>query len=136
MSFETTGKLIEAYPTTAVNDKFKKREFIIEMAETKNGYDFKDFIKFQLTQDKCAILDAVKVGETIKVSFNLRGRKWEKDGTVSYFTNLEAWKIESLASGTKSVVNDAAGFPDASQALTNENKEFTASSEDVDDLPF
>ena len=26
-------------------------------------------------------------------------RKWEKEGRVGYFTNLEAWKIENVASG-------------------------------------
>jgi uncharacterized protein DUF3127 len=31
----------------------------------------------------------------LKVSFNIKGRKWEKDGKVAYFTNLEAWRIES-----------------------------------------
>nr|NQU92646.1 hypothetical protein [Bacteroidota bacterium] len=25
------------------------------------------------------------------------GRRWEKNGQVSYFNNLEAWKIEKMA---------------------------------------
>jgi hypothetical protein len=134
MSFETTGKLIEVYPITAISDKFKKREFVIEQAETKNGFDFKDYVKFQVTQDKCSLPDQVKIGDMVKVSFNLRGRKWEKDGTVNYFTNLEAWKLESV--GSKPSFNDNSGFPDASQAPPPENKEFTATAEDLDDLPF
>jgi hypothetical protein len=136
MSFETTGKLIEVYATTTISDKFKKREFVIEQAETKNGFDFKDYVKFQVTQDKCSLPDQVKVGEMVKVSFNLRGRKWEKDGTVSYFTNLEAWRLESVSSGTKQSSNDNSGFPDVSQAPVSENKEFTATAEELDDLPF
>ncbi len=136
MSFETTGKLIEISATTAINDKFKKREFVIELSETKNGFDFKDFVKFQVTQDKCSLPDSYKVGDTVKVSFNLRGRKWEKDGVVSYFTNLEAWKMESIGSGSRPASNDNSGFPDASQAPLAENKEFTASAEELDDLPF
>lgn len=136
MSFETTGKLIEVYPTTAISDKFKKREFVIEQAETKNGFDFKDYIKFQVTQDKCSLPDQVKIGEMVKVSFNLRGRIWEKDGVKNYFTNLEAWKLESLGSGSKPDTKDNSGFPDITQAPLSENKEFTASSEELDDLPF
>jgi hypothetical protein len=136
MSFETTGKLIEVYPTTAISDKFKKREFVIETAETKNGFDFKDFVKFQVTQDKCSLPDQVKIGDMVKVSFNLRGRKWEKDGTVSYFTNLEAWKLESAGSASKPSGNDNSGFPDISSAPVSDNKEFSASAEELDDLPF
>lgn len=134
MSFETTGKLIEVYPTTAISDKFKKREFVIEQAETKNGFDFKDYVKFQVTQDKCSLPDQVKVGDMVKVSFNLRGRKWEKDGNVNYFTNLEAWKLEKL--GSQNTGSDSSGFPDVSQAPISDNKEFSASAEDLDDLPF
>jgi len=134
MSFETTGKLIEVYPTTAISDKFKKREFVIEQAETKNGFDFKDYVKFQVTQDKCSLPDQVKIGDMVKVSFNLRGRKWEKDGNVNYFTNLEAWKLERVSS--KPSGNDDSGFPDPSQATIPENKEFSSSPEELDDLPF
>ena len=31
------------------------------------------------------------------MSFNLKGNKWERDGKVNYFTNLDAWKIERVA---------------------------------------
>jgi len=134
MSFETTGKLIEVYPTTQVSDKFKKREFVIEQAETKNGFDFKDYVKFQVTQDKCSLPDQVKIGDTVKVSFNLRGRKWEKDGNVNYFTNLEAWRLESVSSRPAS--SDSTGFPDVTDAPLPENKDFSASAEELDDLPF
>jgi hypothetical protein len=134
MSFETTGRLIEVYPITAISDKFKKREFVIEQSETKNGFDFKDFVKFQVTQDKCSLPDQVKIGDMVKVSFNLRGRKWEKDGNVNYFTNLEAWKLESASS--KSANSDNSGFPDPSSAPISNNTEFSASAEELDDLPF
>ena len=38
--------------------------------------------------------------ENIKVYFNIRGRKWENNGQVSYFTNLEGWRIEKLTQQT------------------------------------
>jgi hypothetical protein len=134
MSFETSGKLIEVYPITEISDKFRKREFVIEQAETKNSFDYKDYVKFQVTQDKCSLPDQVKIGDTVKVSFNLRGRKWEKDGNINYFTNLEAWKLEKISS--KPTTNDQSGFPDASHAPLPESKDFTTSAEELDDLPF
>ena len=97
MSFEINGRLAEKFETQKVSDKFQKREFVLEIKSTgATGYEFVDLIKFQSTQDKCSLLDQFNIDDTIRVSFNLRGRKWEKDGQVSYFTNLEAWRIEKL----------------------------------------
>ncbi len=94
MSFEISGRIIEIQPTQQVTDKFKKREFILEIKETNNsGFEFVEYIKFQTIQDKCSMLDGLNLNDQVKVSFNLRGRKWEKDGQTSYFTNLDAWKI-------------------------------------------
>ena len=98
MSFEINGRLAEKFETQKVSDRFQKREFVLEVKSTgATGYEFVDFIKFQSTQDKCSLLDQFNIDDMVKVSFNLRGRKWEKDGQVSYFTNLEAWRIEKIS---------------------------------------
>ncbi len=97
MSFEITGKLIEKYDTAQVTERFRKREFVIEKRENSNFGEIVDTIKFQLTQDRCEHLDSVEIGEEIKIMFNIRGRKWEKEGKINYFNNLEAWKIEKSA---------------------------------------
>jgi hypothetical protein len=94
MSFEITGKLIEKYNTIQVNDRFKKREFVLERTESNGSMEFTDHIKFQLTQDRCDLIENVGLNEEVKVSFNIRGNKWERDGKVNYFTNLDAWRIE------------------------------------------
>ncbi len=97
MSFEINGLLAEVYETQKISDRFQKREFVLEVKTTSaSGYEFVDFVKFQATQDKCGLLDQFNRDDEVKVSFNLRGRKWEKEGQVSYFTNLEAWRIESV----------------------------------------
>ena len=136
MSFEVTGKLVEKYETTTISDKFKKREFILEKKENSSGFEFVDYIKFQLTQDKCSIVDLFQPGDELKVSFNLRGRKWEKNGNVSYFTNLEAWKIEKLDSD-QNTAGSSGQFPDDQAPMPGED-DFSASSGDqeFDDLPF
>ena len=108
MSFEISGRLAEKYETQKVSDRFQKREFVLEIKSTgATGYEFVDFIKFQATQDKCSMLDQFQIDDNVKVSFNLRGRRWERDGQVSYFTNLEAWRIENLSGeSTASVPQD------------------------------
>ncbi len=95
MNFELVGNIIVIDDEQAISASFKKREFVIEVLNERNS-DWNDFIKFQLTQDRCSQLDPFSLGEPVKVSFNIRGRKWEKDGKVNYFSNLEAWRLEKV----------------------------------------
>jgi hypothetical protein len=98
MAFEITGKVIEIYPVVQVSDKFRKREFVIEKKESGNTAVFIDYLKFQLVQDKCDLINESFLQEEIKMFFNLKGNKWERDGKINYFTNLDAWKIEKASS--------------------------------------
>lgn len=97
MNFELTGNLILKENTQEISATFKKREFVIEVPNERNS-EWNDFVKFQVTQDKCALLDQFETGNSIKVAFNIRGRKWEKEGRVNYFNSLEAWRIERAGS--------------------------------------
>ncbi|MBK9390006.1 MAG: DUF3127 domain-containing protein [Bacteroidetes bacterium] len=101
MAFEITGKVIDIAPVNQVSDKFKKREFVIEKKETGGAAVFIDYIKFQLVQDKCDLINESFMNEEIKIWFNLKGNRWEKEGKVNYFTNLDAWKIERLSAQTR-----------------------------------
>jgi len=75
--------------TIEVSAKFRKREFV---GVTEGNYP--EPIQFQLTQDKCNLLDGVSLGEQIDVEFNLRGREWTNpQGEVKVFNSLEVWKI-------------------------------------------
>jgi len=94
MTYTLTGKLIDILDVQNISETFQKREFVVETVENNAGRDFTEQIKFQLIQDKCGLIDNYKIGDNIKVSFNIRGRRWEKEDKVSYFTNLDAWKIE------------------------------------------
>jgi hypothetical protein len=94
MAFEITGKVVEVLPVVQVSDKFRKREFVIEKKETGGSAVFVDYIKFQLVQDKCDLINESFLHDEVKIWFNLKGNRWERDGKVNYFTNLDAWKIE------------------------------------------
>jgi hypothetical protein len=136
MSFEINGRLAEKFETQKVSDRFQKREFVLEIKSTSaTGYEFVDFIKFQSTQDKCSLLDQFNIDDTVKVSFNLRGRKWEKDGQVSYFTNLEAWRIENLSNESgESVDKDPQINSEPDDAPFSSN--LPENDSGFDDLPF
>jgi len=129
MSYELTGKLLIKFDTTQRTESFKTREFVVEKSEDINGKIITNYIKFQCVQDRTGIIDRVNVGDEIKVHFNIRGSKWEKDGRVSYFNNLDAWRIEQvLKPGSNS---------DSDNEYFEPFDTFTSSSEDaIDDLPF
>ena len=130
MSYELTGKLVAKYDTVQRTETFKTREFAVEKTEDIGGRIITNYVKFQSVQDKTAIIDKVNIGDEIKVHFNIKGTKWEKDGKTSYFTNLDAWRVEQILQ------------PGADKSVTdNEYMEpldtFTSSSPDaIDDLPF
>ena len=91
--FKLTGTLKVANPTQVISEKFSKREFVITDESEKYPQD----IQFQLTQDKCNLLDGIAPGSKLEVSFNLRGREWHSPaGEVKYFNTLEAWRIEKV----------------------------------------
>ncbi len=90
---ELKGKLIEDFGTVKVSDKFQKREFVIEVPG-----QYPEFIKCELKQDKVNLLDGILPGIYLTVSYNIRGRKWEKDGKTSYFVTIEAWRIATVES--------------------------------------
>jgi hypothetical protein len=137
MSFEISGRLAEKFETQQVSDRFQKREFILEIKSSgTSGFEFVDLVKFQATQDRCAMLDQFDVDDMVKVSFNLRGRKWEKDGQVSYFTNLDAWRIEKLqaeSAGTDTDASTQDNIPDQDAPFPSAPPEDESG---IDDLPF
>lgn len=96
MSLELQGKIVEIYDTVQVKESFAKREFVIEMQEENNNKTYTSYAKLQVTQARCDTLNAFSIGQSVKVQFNVKGFKYEKDGKVNYGTNLEAWKIEGV----------------------------------------
>ncbi len=96
---DITGRLKVKGSEQKVNDKFKKREFVI----TDSSSQYPQHIQFQLTQDRCSLLDGYEIGDEIKVHFNLRGREWTNPhGEVKYFNQLEAWKLDGSGSAPTS----------------------------------
>lgn len=128
MSFEVIGKLHKKYETENKTGSFQAREFVIEI----DSGNYAQFIKFQLVQDRCALLDDYQEGQPIKVHFDLRGREWNG----KYFTNLNAWRLEQASASATSELGatppafeGGGGFPSASD-------EPASSVAADDDLPF
>lgn len=127
MSFEIKGKLYKKFDTVQIKDTFKKREFVLEI---ESGA-YTQLIKFQLIQDRCDVINNHEEGNEINVFFELKGRAWTgRDGKTSYFTNLQAWKVDGVSVAPPQQQAPASSgnddFPSASDAPPAMN----------DDLPF
>jgi hypothetical protein len=126
MAFEITGKVIDISPVNQVSDKFKKREFVIEKKEAGGAAVFIDYIKFQLIQDKCDLINESFLNEDVRIWFNLKGNKWERDGKINYFTNLDAWKVEKTSTTIK----------DQSIPTHTTLEDIPPENDELSDLPF
>ncbi|RDC63106.1 DUF3127 domain-containing protein [Adhaeribacter pallidiroseus] len=126
MSFEVQGRLHEIFDEVQVSDKFRKREFVLEIPDGS----FTQHVKFQLTQDKCGVVDQYKIGDEVKVNFNLSGKPFTKNGTTMYFTNLQAWRIENAGAAT------GAGKSNPSRAEQPATNSPFLTEEIDNDLPF
>ena len=96
MSYEAKGTIKLIQEIQKFDSGFEKREFVITTDEK-----YQQDVKFELIKDKCSDIDKFNVGDSIKVSFNVRGNEYNS----KYFVNLQAWRIEAAEGAT---VNDTA----------------------------
>ena len=121
---EVKGKVYEVSPTVQVTESLKKRELILEYIENPQ---YPEYLKFEAIQDRCSLLDNVKVGYDVEVFFNLKGRPWtDKTGKKSYFNSLQLWRVNALAAGAGNATTPEYAAPSSD----------ISSSNDDDDLPF
>ncbi|MBW2715624.1 MAG: DUF3127 domain-containing protein [Deltaproteobacteria bacterium] len=92
MGMEISGKLHVINEAQQVTERFRKREFVLELSENTR---FPQFVIFQLTGDRCGRIDDFEVGNEVRVEFSLRGREWNSPrGEVKYFNSLDVRNIE------------------------------------------
>lgn len=90
---EVVGKIKVVNAEQVVSASFKKRELVVTTDE-----QYPQHILIEFAQDKCDLLNKYSVGETVKVSINLRGREWvNPQGETKYFNQIQGWRIEMLS---------------------------------------
>jgi len=102
-----------------------KQEFVIE---TDGQYPKK--VCFSLWGDKINVLESLKPGDPVKISFDPESREYNG----RWYTDLRAWKIES-----GSQANNSGFTPPPAPPASNDsaNDAFSAASDEGgDDLPF
>jgi len=123
---EIAGKIkwIDETKTYGTNG-FRKREVVVTTEEQYPQHILVEFI-----QDKCDLLNAYQVGQSVKIGINLRGREWvNPQGETKYFNSVQGWRIEEAGATAPS---EMPPMPPASAFEAAEGD----ANEVEDDLPF
>jgi len=110
-----TGKVAKVFESKKITDKMTKQEFVV----TENADNYAQSILFEVINDKCKLLNNVKVGDEVEVAFNLRGREYNG----KFYNTLSAWSLKVLAAAQR-------------QAEVVHAEVIPATNNDTDDLPF
>ena len=92
--YELSGTVKEIFDEKTFGSGFNVREFVVTTDADKYPQD----ICLQCVKEKVEVLNKLKSGDKVKVSFDLRGREYQG----RYFVNLNAWKVEAAASSGNS----------------------------------
>lgn len=126
MSLKTYGTIHKINPIEQVTEKFKKREFVLEIS---NDGAYVQKVLFTATRDNVEFLDTFKTGDSVDVEFDVKGREWTSPtGDIKYFNTLELINITLFTNNqTQQTVSDSS----LRTVVVSEN-----SKEEDDDLPF
>ena len=109
-----------------ISATFKKRELVVTTEE-----QYPQDLMIEFIQDKCDLLNSFKVGQSVKIDINLRGREWESpQKEIKYFNSIQGWRIEKLFSEEENSNIPPVPPAEAFQPADEINQD------EPDDLPF
>lgn len=92
MANQIIGRVFQIGDTKEIKSKdgsktYYRRELIVDATRFdgltgQRGYD--NFPSFEFSGDNCQLLDQLKMGDVVAVSFDLQGTKYEKDGQTRF----------------------------------------------------
>lgn len=138
---ELIGKLEEVRDAIQRTATFTVREFVLEVENPRNA-QWNDHILFQVSNNNVGLLDTFSVGQMVKVTFDIQGRRWTgQDGTQRVFNTLSAWRIESAenaqaAAPTSAPTAQPAAAPAQPAQPAAQPTAQGSDMEPVNDLPF
>ena len=121
------GTLHRKFDTEQKTPTFRVREFVLKYEDNPL---YPQFIKFQVTQDRCDTLDSATDGMKLEIDFDIKGREWTApDGTVRYFNTIEAWRFTPIQQQAQAAASNEPPPPPPPEAMDITQIE-------DDDLPF
>ena len=98
---EIRGRILEILPTENLTTKngnmFQKRTLVLDATSYNptTGEKFVNTPALEFSSTRCGMLDNFKVGDLVKVSYNLKGRKvTNADGSYRFMTHAAAYAVE------------------------------------------
>ncbi|MFO7936881.1 MAG: DUF3127 domain-containing protein [Kiritimatiellia bacterium] len=98
--YEMVGTIKQIMDERTFPSGFSKREFVITSED-----DYPQDIKFVLFKEKARMLDALRTGERVKVSFGIKGNEYKE----RFYVDLNAYKIEQLDADGSSIEYEEVG---------------------------
>lgn len=102
MANQIIGRVFQIGDTNEIKSKdgsktYYKRELVLDATRFdgltgQRGYD--NYPSIEFSGDNCQLLDQLKIGDVVTVSFDLQGTKYEKDGQTRFFTSIRGYKVE------------------------------------------
>ncbi len=100
MGLEATGTIHEIFEAKQITERFRKREFVLTVADNP---EYPQYVLFQLTGNRCDSIEGFQKGDEVRVEFSLRGREWTSPkNEVRYFNSLDVWAVEKVDGGLSS----------------------------------
>lgn len=142
MDIQGTTKVVGQ--TQDISSSFKKREIVVTTSEE----NYPQHILIEFTQDRCSLLDDIRIGDIVKVDINLRGREWQSpQGETRYFNTIQGWRITKATNQEQVQYQDQQGYMQngqyhgqgsATQAYHNQQQanNFPPTTEEDSGLPF
>lgn len=88
---EILGKVKMIGVEQQVSPTFKKRELVVTTLE-----QYPQHILIEFANDKCDLLNYLRVGGDVRVAINLRGREWvNTQGETRYFNSIQGWQVNT-----------------------------------------
>ena len=122
---EVLGKIKVQQKTETFGNDFTKCNLIVVTDE-----QYPQEICIEFVKDKIDLLKSFKVGDSVKVGINLRGREWiNPQGEAKYFNSIQGWRIDA-SSDISNLATQSFITAEASQ------EQNLVSDTQSDDLPF
>jgi len=74
----------------------KKGEFQFRKLILSTDDKYPQTVAIDFTQNNVGLLDVWNDGDQVEVFYNLRGREYERDGKIVYFTSVNGWSVKGL----------------------------------------
>ena len=77
------------------DEEQKSAKLTVRQVVIQTMAHYPQFLVLEAVNDKCSLLNGLRVGNIITAYFDIRGKEWKApEGITKYFMSLSLWKIK------------------------------------------